>query len=151
MAVEAVAAHEMLKLSGVSTTVADSVESGSVIRNILVTWTWPVKSDPSATFALPHAVVPALQRRSVMPVSMPTSVSSTPPGLKNTVTRTSLKEFATAPLASGVPTVTALDRCAGGLHDGKASGGPCMRLSTVHWLKAGTRLTRSGVAPRGRG
>src|SRR5688572_12826650 len=60
-------------------------------------------------------------------------------------------ELATAPLASGVPTVRKLEACTGGLHDGKASGGPCVRLGAVHELYAGTSDTRRGVAPLGRG
>src|SRR5687767_14027890 len=59
--------------------------------------------------------------------------------------------FAAAPLASGVPTVTEPDDWTGGLHDGNASGGPCVRFGVVHALYAGTRDTRSGVAPLGRG
>ena len=40
--------------------------------------------------------------------------------------------FAPAPLASGVPTVRLDDRSAGGLHDPKASGGPCSLFGDVH-------------------
>src|SRR5215207_11737451 len=58
---------------------------------------------------------------------------------------------AAAPFASGVPTVTKLDDCTGGLHDGNASGGPCVRFGAVQVLYAGTKATRSGVAPFGRG
>jgi hypothetical protein len=59
--------------------------------------------------------------------------------------------FAAAPLASGVPTVMDWDVWTGGLHDGNASGGPCVRLGVVHALYAGTSDTRNGVAPFGRG
>ena len=60
-------------------------------------------------------------------------------------------EFAATPLASGVPTVSVLDDCTGGLHDGNASGAPCVRFGDVHALYAGTSETCSGVAPLGRG
>ena len=36
------------------------------------------------------------------------------------------------PFESGVPTVACAEVCAGGLHDGSASGGPCSRFGTVH-------------------
>ena len=38
------------------------------------------------------------------------------------------------PFASTVPTVSTLELRTGGLHDGKASDGPCVRLEDVHWL-----------------
>jgi hypothetical protein len=43
-------------------------------------------------------------------------------------------EFAAAPFASGVPTVRNPDDCAGGLHDGKASGGPWVRFAAAQAL-----------------
>src|SRR5687767_9880921 len=60
-------------------------------------------------------------------------------------------DFAGAPLASGVPTVTKFELGTGGLQEGNASGGPCVRFVAPHWLNAGTSGTRSGVAPCGRG
>src|SRR5687767_9727989 len=81
-----------------------------------------------------------------------TSESSGGPG-RPTTTRsfTFASAFAAAPLASGEPTVIALDAWTGGLHDGNASGGPWVRFGAVHALYAGTIETRSGVAPFGRG
>src|SRR5688500_4530395 len=60
-------------------------------------------------------------------------------------------EFASAPFASGVPTVKKSEVCAGGLHDGESSGGPCILFGEVHCSYAGTSETRSGVADMGRG
>jgi uncharacterized protein len=60
-------------------------------------------------------------------------------------------DLAGAPFASGVPTVKKFEAGAGGLQDGNASGGPCVRFVAVHWLNAGTSGTRIGVAPCGRG
>ena len=59
-------------------------------------------------------------------------------------------ELATPPPASGVPTVTSLDVCTGGLHEGNASGGPCVRFELVHCANAGTSETLNGLAPFGR-
>jgi len=42
-------------------------------------------------------------------------------------------ELACAPLASGVPTVSALDSWTGGLHEGKVSGPPCVLFGAVQW------------------
>ena len=53
--------------------------------------------------------------------------------------------------ASGVPIVRKDEERCGGLHDGNASGGPCVSPGVVQGVKAGTRDTRSGVAPLGRG
>jgi hypothetical protein len=60
-------------------------------------------------------------------------------------------EFAAAPFAVGSPTVSDVDDWTGGLHDGNARGGPCVRFAAVHWLNAGTSDARSGLAPLGRG
>src|SRR5262245_7169590 len=81
-----------------------------------------------------------------------TSESSGGPGAP-TITSSLMKptEFAAAPLASGVPTVMFVDGCTGGLHDGNASGGPCVRFGAVQATYAGTIDTRNGVAPLGRG
>ena len=68
-----------------------------------------------------------------------------------TSNRTLPMELAGWPFASLVPTVNDPDDCACGLHDGKASGGPCVRLGAVHELYAGTSDARIGVAPLGRG
>ena len=38
------------------------------------------------------------------------------------------------PFASTVPVVSTLELRTGGLHDGKLSAGPCVRLEAVHWL-----------------
>jgi hypothetical protein len=59
--------------------------------------------------------------------------------------------FAAAPFASGEPTVMAVDDCTGGLHDGNASGGPCVRFGAAQALYAGTMDAAIGVAPLGRG
>src|SRR5690242_6143978 len=59
--------------------------------------------------------------------------------------------FVLAPLVSGVPTVNHCDVCCGGVHDGNASGVPCVRFGTVHCLYAGTTEAVIGVAPWGRG
>ena len=59
--------------------------------------------------------------------------------------------FAGAPFASGEPTVSALDDWTGGLHDGNASGGPCVRFGAVHALYAGTIDATIGDAAFGRG
>ena len=72
-------------------------------------------------------------------------------GLPRTLNRTELRDSAVNPFASGVPTVSTEERCAGGLHDGCASGGPWVRFGEVHAWYAGTRATRSGLAPFGRG
>ena len=60
-------------------------------------------------------------------------------------------EFAPAPFASGDPMVRFVDVWTGGLHDGNASGGPCVRFGAAHALYAGTIDARSGLAPTGRG
>jgi hypothetical protein len=81
-----------------------------------------------------------------------TSESSGAPG---TPTRTAMRsdptEFAGAPFASGDPTVMEFDDWTGGLHDGNASGGPCVRFGAAHALYAGTSDATIGVAPFGRG
>src|SRR3954454_18134500 len=81
-----------------------------------------------------------------------TSESSGGPGTPAiTSSFTKPTEFAGAPLASGEPTVTAVEDWTGGLHDGNAKGGPCVRFGAAHALYAGTIDARSGVAPFGRG
>ena len=58
-----------------------------------------------------------------------TSESSGGPGVPTT-TPSLMKptEFAPAPFASGEPMVSDVDDWTGGLHDGNASGGPCVRF-----------------------
>jgi hypothetical protein len=56
-----------------------------------------------------------------------------------------------APFASGEPTVSDVELWTGGLHDGNASGVPCVRFGVAHALYAGTTDARNGVAPFGRG
>ena len=51
------------------------------------------------------------------------------PGI--TLNLTQPEEFAAAPFASGVPTVSCADDCAGGLHDACPSGGPWVRFGLV--------------------
>src|SRR5687768_16091213 len=81
-----------------------------------------------------------------------TSESSGGPGVPTlTSSFANPTEFAPAPLASGVPTVTDPEAWTGGLHDGNASGGPCVRFGAVHALYAGTSDATIGVAPLGRG
>src|SRR4051794_19985180 len=81
-----------------------------------------------------------------------TSESSGGPGTPATTSSfTKPTEFAGAPLASGEPTVIAVDDWTGGLHDGNAKSGPCVRVGAAHALYAGTIDARSGVAPFGRG
>jgi hypothetical protein len=58
--------------------------------------------------------------------------------------------FAGAPFTVGSPTVIDWDAWTGGLQDGNASGGPCVRFGAVHALNAGTSVTRNGLAPFGR-
>ncbi len=60
-------------------------------------------------------------------------------------------EFAAAPFASGVPTVSHDDSGTGPLQAGNESGGPCVRFAAEHGLNAGVSGTRMGVAPLGRG
>ena len=81
-----------------------------------------------------------------------TSESSGGPGTP-TLTPSLMKptEFAPAPFASGEPMVSDVDDWTGGLHDGNASGGPCVRFGAAHALYAGTIDARSGLAPTGRG
>jgi hypothetical protein len=67
-----------------------------------------------------------------------------------TFSRIDPTEFDGAPLLSGVPTVRKLDDCTGGLHDGNASGAPCVLFGVPHALKDGTSEARSGLAPLGR-
>ena len=58
------------------------------------------------------------------------------------------------PGVSGVPIVSWVDDLTGGLHDGNASGAPCVKPAgdgPVHWLNASSSETRSGEAPLGRG
>ena len=52
----------------------------------------------------------------------------------HTLKRANPTEPAAAPFASGVPTVTFGENCDGGLHEPKASGGPCSRLGDSHGL-----------------
>src|SRR4051794_35579725 len=81
-----------------------------------------------------------------------TSESSGGPGTPAiTSSFTKPTEFAGAPLASGEPTVMLVDDWTGGLHDGNARGGPCVRFGAAQALYAGTSDARSGVAPFGRG
>src|SRR5687767_7024021 len=81
-----------------------------------------------------------------------TSESSGGPGVPaTTVILMNPTEFAAAPLASGEPMVSDVEVWTGGLHDGNASGVPCVRFGVVHWLYAGTSDARSGLAPFGRG
>jgi hypothetical protein len=54
------------------------------------------------------------------------------------------------PFESAVPTVSEVLAFCGGLHDGKASAGPCVRFGALHWLYAGTSGAWIGVAPLGR-
>jgi hypothetical protein len=58
--------------------------------------------------------------------------------------------LAPAPLTVGSPTVTDCDDATGGLHDGNAKGGPCVRFGVPHALKPGTNDTLSGLALFGR-
>ena len=80
-----------------------------------------------------------------------TSASSGPvngsPGI--TFIRTNPEKLAVCAFASGVPMVSWPGTCAGGLHDGNASAGPCVRLALPvgHCAKAGTSGVRNGVAP----
>ena len=60
-------------------------------------------------------------------------------------------QSASAPFASDVPTVMEFDDCTGGLHDGNASGGPCVRFGAVHSLYAGTSDVTSGLPTAGAG
>jgi hypothetical protein len=60
-------------------------------------------------------------------------------------------EFAPAPFASGEPTVSDVEVWVGGLHDGNASGGPCVRFGAVHAVYAGTIDAEIGLADFGRG
>ena len=53
-------------------------------------------------------------------------------------------EFAAAPFASGEPMVSDVEVWTGGLHDGNASGVPCVRFGVAHALYAGTIDARSG-------
>jgi hypothetical protein len=81
-----------------------------------------------------------------------TSESSGAPGVPTrTARRMEPTAFAAAPFASGEPTVMAVDDWTGGLHDGNASGGPCVRFGAAHALYAGTSDATIGVAPLGRG
>jgi hypothetical protein len=41
-------------------------------------------------------------------------------------------KFAAAPFASGLPTVMLVEDWLGGLHEGNASGGPCVRFGATH-------------------
>ena len=91
--------------------------------------------------------MPALQRTSVMFAEM----AACPGLVELTEMRTKPVELAPAPFASGVPTVKKLELCVGGLQEGNASGGPCVRFGEPHGLYEGTSDTRSGVAPAGRG
>ena len=94
--------------------------------------------------------MPALQRTSVTELVINTSASSGPPGAPTwTESVTDPIMFAGAP-ASGKPGVSAVDSCTGGLQDGWASGGPCVRFAEVHERYAGTSGVRIGVAPFGR-
>jgi hypothetical protein len=43
------------------------------------------------------------------------------------------------------------DDWTGGLHDGNASGGPCVRFGAPHAVNAGTIDTTIGLAALGRG
>ena len=88
-------------------------------------------------------------RTSVIDTVIRTSASSAEvPGFPITVSRrTNPLALAAVPFASGVPTVTYGDDCDGGLHEGNASAGPCVRFGEAHALKTGTRGTRVGVAP----
>ena len=54
-----------------------------------------------------------------------------------------------APFASGEPMVSDVDDWTGGLHDGNASGGPCVRFGAAHALYAGTSDARSGRCTHG--
>src|SRR3954452_3898482 len=60
-------------------------------------------------------------------------------------------EAAAAPFASGVPTVSRGEVCAGGLHEPNDSGAACVRFGLVQGVKAGTRDANRGVAPLTRG
>ncbi len=95
--------------------------------------------------------MPALQRTSVTELVINTSESSGPPGVPRwTASLTDPVILAAAPFASGVPGVSAVDSCTGGLQDGWASGGPCIRFAEVHGWYAGTSGVRIGPAPAGR-
>jgi hypothetical protein len=84
--------------------------------------------------------------------TMLTSESSGGPGTPAiTLILMNPTEFAAAPFASGEPTVNDVELWTGGLHDGNASGVPCVRFGDAHALYAGTTDARSGVAPFGRG
>ena len=58
-------------------------------------------------------------------------------------------EFAPAPLASGVPTVTSGEACEGELQDAKASGGPCTRSGVRAFLVRAVRARRGSGLLRG--
>jgi len=75
----------------------------------------------------------AAQRTSLTEIEIATSASSA--GVEgfpaNTESVSAPLIFAAAPLASGVPTVSTLERSLGGLHDAKARGGPWVRFGDV--------------------
>ena len=83
---------------------------------------------------------------------MATSASSA--GVDGFPTTTNMVAFPTDcagfEFASGVPTVSCAEVCAGELQEPNASGGPWVRSGDVHRWYAGTSGTTNGVAPFGR-
>src|SRR5689334_19579660 len=96
---------------------------------------------------------PTRQRTSDTFTTMRTSASSCAvegsPGLGTSVARPTKR--APCPLASGVPTVTLAEDCAGGAHDPNERGGPWEEFGAKHSSCAGTSETSIGPAPLGLG
>ena len=81
---------------------------------------------------MPH-LTPAGAHEPVSPISTTMSEKPDWPGLPTTAgIADEAGKLAAPPNASGVPTVACAEVCTGGLHDGNASGGPCVRFGAAH-------------------